>query len=380
MWHVSALACGFVLDSLLGDPYNMPHIIRLIGSTISVAERVLRRGLRLGRQGESQPPRENIERTPASSSGQGETSPSPHGRQPRREVGPLSFGASQERTAGPSGLSGLSSGANRERAAGVVLVLVVAGSSTACAWGVLKAAYAVSSLLGFAAETVVSYQMLAARQLGIEALRVRDALEKDGLDAARTAVSMIVGRDTQNLDEAGVIRAAVETVAENASDGVVAPLLFMALGGTPAGVLYKAVNTMDSMVGYKNERYRHFGTAAARLDDVLNFVPARLTGALMCVTAPLVGLDGKGAWRIFWRDRKKHASPNSAHPEAACAGALGVQLAGPASYFGVLHDKPTIGDDLRPPSPADITASTRLLAATSLAAFALAMALRRVTS
>jgi adenosylcobinamide-phosphate synthase len=129
------------------------------------------------------------------------------------------------------------------------------------------------------------------------------------------------------------------------------------------------------MVGYKNERYRHFGTAAARLDDVLNFVPARLTGVLMCVVAPLVGLDGKGAWRVFVRDRRKHASPNSAHPEAACAGALGVRLAGPASYFGVVHDKPYIGDDLRPVEPADITASTRLLAATSLAALAVCVAL-----
>lgn len=340
MWHVSALACGFALDALLGDPYDMPHIIRLIGSLISETERVLRRGFRLDRRG----------------------------------VGLPLPGAIRLRTAG------LSSVENKERAAGVALVLVVAGSSTACAWGVLKAAYAVSAWLGFAVETVVSYQMIAARQLSIEALRVRDALENDGLESARTAVSMIVGRDTQSLDEAGVIRAAVETVAENASDGVVAPLLFMALGGAPAGVFYKAVNTMDSMVGYKNERYRHFGTAAARLDDVLNFVPARLTGALMCSVAPLVGLDGKGAWRIFRRDRKKHASPNSAHPEAACAGALGVQLAGPASYFGVLHDKPTIGDDLRPPSPEDITASTRLLAATSLAAFALAAVLRRVTA
>jgi len=312
MWHVAALVCGFVLDALLGDPYAMPHIVRLIGSFITASERVLRRMF------------------PATAAG--------------------------------------------ERVAGVVLALVVAGVSTVCAWGMLVAAYAVSAWLGCAVESFVCYQMLAARQLSIEALRVRDALETDGLEAARKAVSMIVGRDTQSLDEAGVIRAAVETVAENASDGVVAPLLFMAVGGAPAGVLYKAVNTMDSMVGYKNERYRYFGTAAARLDDVLNFVPARVTGVLMCVVAPLVGLDGTGAWRVFCRDRKKHASPNSAHPEAACAGALGVQLAGPASYFGVVHDKPTIGDDLRPPTTADITASTWLLAATSVAAFMLAVA------
>jgi adenosylcobinamide-phosphate synthase len=224
-------------------------------------------------------------------------------------------------------------------------------------------------------ETFVCYQMLAAKQLRIEALRVADALENEGLVAARTAVSMIVGRDTAELDEAGVVRAAVETVAENASDGVVAPLLFMAVGGAPAGVLYKAVNTMDSMVGYKNDRYRYFGTVAARLDDLLNWVPARLTGVLMCLVAPLVGLDGAGAWRIFLRDRRKHASPNSAHPEAACAGALGVRLAGPASYFGVVHDKPYIGDDNRPIERADIGRACRLLKATSLAALVLGLAL-----
>ncbi|MDO4806274.1 MAG: adenosylcobinamide-phosphate synthase CbiB [Coriobacteriales bacterium] len=314
MWHLAALACGFVLDALLGDPYNMPHIIRLIGSLIATCERVLRRMV------------------PATQAG--------------------------------------------ERAAGVVLVLVVAGTSTATAAALLRAAYRANPWLGFAAETFVCYQMLAAKQLRIEALRVYDALRCEGVHAARKTVSMIVGRDTQDLDEAGVVRAAVETVAENASDGVVAPLLFMALAGGAGGVLYKAVNTMDSMVGYKNERYRYFGTAAARLDDLLNFIPARLTGVLMCLVAPLAGLDGKGAWRVFVRDRLKHASPNSAHPEAACAGALGVHLAGPASYFGVVHNKPTIGDDLRPIEPEDIVRACRLLFATSLAALALCVALR----
>ena len=309
MRHIGALACGFALDALLGDPYEMPHIIRLIGTTIAQTERALRRVF------------------------------------PKSPVG--------------------------ERAAGAALVIAVAGASTGAATALRKLTYGVSPWLGFAAESFVCYQMIAAKQLRIEALRVHDALGQEGLVAGRKAVSMIVGRDTQELDEAGVVRAAVETVAENASDGVVAPLLFMALGGAPAGVLYKAVNTMDSMVGYKNERYRHFGTAAARTDDVLNFVPARLTGVLMCLVAPLVGLDGAGAWRVFWRDRKKHASPNSAHPEAACAGALGVQLAGPASYFGVVHDKPTIGDATRPIEPSDIVASTRLLEATSWAALAL---------
>lgn len=313
MSHLIALVCGYVLDALFGDPYQMPHIIRLIGTLISGAERLLRRIF----------------------------PPTPLG----------------------------------ERMAGAVLVMLVAGGCSGCTWLVLGLLSRVSPQLAWVVETFVCYQMLAAKQLRIEALRVADALENEGLVAARTAVSMIVGRDTAELDEAGVVRAAVETVAENASDGVVAPLLFMAVGGAPAGVLYKAVNTMDSMVGYKNDRYRYFGTVAARLDDLLNWVPARLTGVLMCLVAPLVGLDGAGAWRIFLRDRRKHASPNSAHPEAACAGALGVRLAGPASYFGVVHDKPYIGDDNRPIERADIGRACRLLKVTSLAALVLGLAL-----
>lgn len=313
MSHLIALVCGYVLDALFGDPYQMPHIIRLIGTLISGAERLLRRIF----------------------------PPTPLG----------------------------------ERMAGAVLVMLVAGGCSGCTWLVLGLLSRVSPQLAWVVETFVCYQMLAAKQLRIEALRVADALENEGLVAARTAVSMIVGRDTAELDEAGVVRAAVETVAENASDGVVAPLLFMAVGGAPAGVLYKAVNTMDSMVGYKNDHYRYFGTVAARLDDLLNWVPARLTGVLMCLVAPLVGLDGAGAWRIFLRDRRKHASPNSAHPEAACAGALGVRLAGPASYFGVVHDKPYIGDDNRPIERADIGRACRLLKATSLAALVLGLAL-----
>ncbi len=215
--------------------------------------------------------------------------------------------------------------------------------------------------------------MLAARQLGIEARKVYRALKNEGLEAARKAVSMIVGRDTQALDEAGVTRAAVETVAENASDGFVAPLLFMAVGGPVAGVLYKATNTMDSMVGYKNDVYRYLGTCAAKLDDVFNWLPARVTGALMCLVAMLVGLDSAGAWRIMLRDHARHSSPNAGWPEAACAGALGVMLAGPSSYFGKLVEKPTIGDDLRPIEPEDIVRSTRLLAACAAAALVLAL-------
>ena len=199
-------------------------------------------------------------------------------------------------------------------------------------------------------------------------MAVLDALEHAGLPEARTRVSMIVGRDTAALTEEGVTKAAVETVAENASDGVIAPLFYLALLGPVGGVVYKAINTMDSMVGYKNDRYLDFGRAAAKLDDAVNFIPARLAGALMCLAAPLAGFDGKRAWRTFRRDRLAHTSPNSAHTEAACAGALGIQLAGPNYYGGVLVEKPTLGEACRAVEPADIRRANRLLYATSLLA------------
>ena len=209
--------------------------------------------------------------------------------------------------------------------------------------------------------------LLAARALQKESMAVCPPLAAGDLAGAREAVSRIVGRDTQRLDEAGVVKAAVETVAENTSDGVTAPLLFLALGGLPLGMVYKAVNTMDSMVGYRNERYRWFGTAAARLDDVLNWIPARLSGLMMCLAAALLpGCSGRRALRVFFRDRRKHSSPNSAHTEAACAGALGVQLAGDAWYFGKKVSKPTIGDGLRPVERADVARACRLMYVTEL--------------
>lgn len=203
-------------------------------------------------------------------------------------------------------------------------------------------------------------------------MKVYKALKAGDLEGARYAVSMIVGRDTQCLDEAGVARAAVETVAENASDGVIAPLIFLALGGAPLGMLYKAVNTMDSMVGYKNDRYLYFGRAAARLDDALNFLPARIAGVLMCLGGAAGGFTtGRTPGGSFRRDRKRHKSPNSAHTEAACAGALQLQLAGPNYYFGQLVDKPTIGDDQRPVEALDILRAGRILYATAFFALLL---------
>ena len=201
-------------------------------------------------------------------------------------------------------------------------------------------------------------------------------LQKQDLPAARKAVARIVGRDTQNLTAEGVTKAAVETVAENASDGVIAPLLYMLLGGAPLALTYKAINTMDSMLGYKNQKYLYFGRAAARLDDVANYLPSRLAGLLWVAAAALTGSSARGAWKIWRRDCRNHASPNSAQTESACAGALGVQLAGPAYYFGEYYDKPTIGDALRPVEPKDILRADRMMYAESLLALVLGIALR----
>ncbi|MFQ9806101.1 MAG: adenosylcobinamide-phosphate synthase CbiB [Christensenellales bacterium] len=180
------------------------------------------------------------------------------------------------------------------------------------------------------------------------------------------AVSRIVGRDTEKLTREGVTKAAVETVAENASDGVIAPLFYMMLGGAPLALTYKAVNTMDSMVGYKNEKYLNFGRAAAKLDDAVNYLPSRIAALLWIAAAALTGNDAKGAWRIWRRDRRNHASPNSAQTESACAGALGVQLAGPATYFGEYYDKPTIGDAARAIEPKDILQANRMMRVASV--------------
>lgn len=207
----------------------------------------------------------------------------------------------------------------------------------------------------FVLESFFCGQLLAARSLQTESMKVCSALKEGDIEKARKAVSMIVGRDTAVLGRDGIARAAVETVAENTSDGVIAPFFFMAVFGPAGGFFYKAVNTMDSMVGYKNETYLLFGRAAAKMDDAVNWLPARLSGMLLTAAAWLLpGMDGKNAWRIFKRDRFNHASPNSAQGEAACAGALHLRLAGDAWYFGTLYKKPYIGDDDRPIRPDDI--------------------------
>ena len=304
LYHFSALFLGFCLDLLLGDPHWAPHPVRAIGHLISALEKLLRKCF------------------------------------PNTDRGLL--------------------------AAGVVLVVLVLAIPTGLTVGLLALCWQVNPWLFFAVETILCYQLLATKALRDESMAVCRALEHGTLEEARHAVSMIVGRDTQRLDAAGVAKAAVETVAENASDGVIAPLLYLAIGGAPLGMFYKAANTMDSMVGYKNDRYLYFGRAAAKLDDLLNFIPARLAGAILCLAAPFAGLDEKSAWRIFRRDRKNHQSHNSAHTEAAAAGALHLQLAGPNYYFGKLVEKPTIGDDDRPIQSGDIRKVNRLLYAGSI--------------
>ena len=308
-WSLLALVIGFVIDFFVGDPHGFPHPIILIGKLISVLEKGLRRLF------------------PATPRG--------------------------------------------ERWAGGVLWCITAGLATAVPAGTLCLCGLVSPWLRLAGECSMCWQILAARALEKESMLVYKALESGDIIASRKAVSMIVGRDTAALDDAAVTRAAVETVAENTSDGVVAPLLFLAIGGAPLGFFYKAVNTMDSMLGYTEPPFKNIGLIPAKADDVLNFLPARLSALLMLAAGALLGLDVKNGWRIYRRDRRNHASPNSAQTEAMCAGLLGLRLAGDAWYHGVLHRKPFIGDPVREIRHDDIPRTCRLMYLTALLALLL---------
>ena len=256
-------------------------------------------------------------------------------------------------------------------AAGGVLWVMTALMAFLIPFALLALAGWLHPALRFLLEAFWCFQILAARSLSSESRKVYEKLKESDLPGARRAVSMIVGRDTEKLTEEGVTKAAVETVAENTSDGVTAPLIYMMIGGAPLGFLYKAVNTMDSMLGYKNDRYLYFGRIPAKMDDIFNYIPARITGLLMTAAAFLTGLDGKNAWKIYRRDRRKHASPNAAQTESVCAGALGVQLAGDAVYFGKVYKKEFIGDALRSIEPEDILRTGRLMYAAELLTFLL---------
>ena len=263
---------GFILDGIFGDPAWLVHPVVIMGKAITALEKFLRKRL------------------------------------PNTPEG--------------------------ERLGGRILAMALPVGTLLITGGVCWLFYRVSPILGFAIELLWCAQALAAKGLAQESTNVYRELVKGNLPASRRAVSRIVGRDTAELTSEGVTKAAVETVAENASDGVIAPLFYMMLGGAPLALVYKAINTMDSMVGYKNEKYLNFGRAAAKLDDAANYLPSRIAALLWIASAALTGNDAKSAWRIWRRDRRKHASPNSAQTESACAGALNVQLAGPATYFG----------------------------------------------
>ncbi|WMJ89523.1 adenosylcobinamide-phosphate synthase CbiB [Anaerocolumna sp. MB42-C2] len=315
-YSITAFVTGYLLDLIFGDPYWLPHPIRLIGTLISKTEKWIRR-----------------------------------------------FCKNTQKSL---------------MAGGTVLVILILTFSTLIPLTLLNFLYHNIPLLGFIVESIMCYQILATKCLKVESMRVYHSLVKGDLKEARYNVSMIVGRDTADLDEAGVTRAAVETVAENTSDGVIAPMIYLAIGGPVLGFFYKAVNTMDSMIGYKNESYLYFGRVAARLDDFVNYLPARISAYLMILVCPLTGLDFKAAVRIYRRDKQNHASPNSAQTEAVCAGALGLQLAGDAFYFGKLYKKPTIGDDTRPIEAEDIKRVNKLLYAASFLAVVLFTILKLV--
>ena len=312
--YILPLVLAFFIDIAVGDPRWLPHPVRLIGKLIETGEDFFRRIF------------------------------------PNTDRGRM--------------------------AGGVLLGITVPFVSFVVSAAIILAAYNIHIALGTAAETVMCYQLLAVKSLKTESMKVYNRLREENIEGARQAVSMIVGRDTERLDESGIAKAAVETVAENTSDGTVAPMLFMAIGGAPLGFLYKAINTLDSMVGYKNDRYLHFGRFSAKLDDAANFIPARMSAILMIIASGILKMDFSGACKIFRRDRFNHASPNSAQTESVCAGALNIQLAGDAWYFGKRCEKKTIGDAVRPVCSGDIPASCRLLYCTAVLCLIVSVAVR----
>ena len=315
-WSLFAILIGFGIDLLVGDPRSIPHPVVWIGKLISWLEQRLRRAF--GRE------------------------------------------------------------TSRERIAGLVLWLITVTLSGLIPALLLWVCHLISPWLRLIVESIMCWQILATKSLKDETMKVYHALVRRDVEGARHAVSMIVGRDTQKLDEDGITRAAVETVAENTSDGVIAPLFYLAILGAPFGFFYKAVNTMDSMLGYQDPPYTHFGWFPAKADDVMNFLPARISAFLMLAAGAVLHMNITNGWRIFRRDRYQHASPNSAQTESMCAGLLGVQLAGDAWYHGVLHKKPFIGDPIRPVMASDIPASCRLMYVTAVLALILFCAVKAV--
>lgn len=301
---LAAIVAGFILDLLFGDPHWLPHPICLIGNLIGFLERNLRKLLAPGKTA-------------------------------------LLLG-------------------------GALMVVIVLVLTFAVPYAILTAVAQISPWLRFALETIMCYQIFATKCLRDESMKVYTALHNHDLADARVKLSWIVGRDTQNLDAEEVTKGAVETVAENTADGIIAPMFYMFLGGAPLAFLYKGINTMDSMVGYKNDKFLYFGRCAAKLDDLANLIPARITGLVMILASYFLNLNYRGAWKIFWRDRYNHLSPNSAMTESVTAGALDIQLGGDHFYFGKLVHKDTIGDNIRDVVPEDIVAANNLLYMTAV--------------
>lgn len=265
-----------------------------------------------------------------------------------------------------------------ERTGGFVLAVVVIGGAFWFTYALVNLSNWIHPRGGFVTSIFFIYTSLAVKDLRMESMRVRRALARRDLAEARAKLAMIVGRDTGNLDEKEIIRATVETIAENIVDGILSPLFYALIGGAPWAIAYKAVNTLDSMVGYKNERYKTFGWASAKIDDAANYIPARLAALLIPIAAWCCGKSGTHALRIAWRDGRKNPSPNSGIPEAAMAGALGVQLGGLNFYSGQPTNKPYIGDDHKPLSLDDVTDSIQITYATSALALLLGVLMKSV--
>jgi adenosylcobinamide-phosphate synthase len=260
------------------------------------------------------------------------------------------------------------------RLAGVLLLILTVGCTASVTWLLVEGSVRLHPLVGLMVAALLSSTCLAARSLHHESRLVADALNAGDISSARVRLSYIVGRDTLELNDEEIWRALIETVAENTTDGIIAPLFWLALGGPVAGMAFKAISTLDSMVGYKNERYLRLGWASARMDDLVNFIPARLTSLLMVIVAPLVGLSLANAAGITLRDRLNHPSPNSAHPESTAAGALGVRLGGPSTYGGILSVKQFIGDPLRSIDGRAYRDMIRLMYATTIAMAVISLA------
>ena len=304
LYHIASFSIGVLLDLIIGDPYWLPHPIRLIGRLIGRLDKALMDKV-------------------------------------------MESGKRDDKA---------------ERKKGILCVLIVLLLTLLTTGSLLVLSYMIAPILGILVEAVLTFYCLAAKSLKTESMKVYKAIDNIDIEAARYAVSMIVGRDTNVLDDKGIIRAAVETVAENTSDGVIAPMLYLLIGGPVLGMIYKAVNTMDSMIAYHNDRYENFGSCAAKLDDIVNFIPSRLSAALLILASYICKeFNGANALKIFKRDRFNHKSPNSAQTESACAGALCVQLAGDAYYFGKLLKKPFIGDAIRDIENEDIKRVNKLM-------------------